>query len=343
MASTPGQSNRTVSEQLEENPADFGFFQAVRLLQREKPDAPKIGHQGPPTQEGVRFRPNLSLAFPLADIESVEPEETPQGYRRHRMDVNFMGLYGPASPLPVSYTEDMLREEEPDSLLRGYLDIFHHRIISLFYRCWEKYRHSVQYDDSGKDYFSDRFLSLIGNFLQDIPHDSAVPTGRLLSYAGLLTQQPKSAAALREILKSHFDDCDVDIQQCLPSSSDIPKTQHLHLGQQNNGLGHDSYLGTQVTEHQSTFGVKVGPLDYGQYESFMPTGQDMQQLRELVDMFNTDCLQYEVKIVLKADATPECRLNSNEAKLGWSAWLGGSEPENKTLTFKFKEWKHGRG
>jgi type VI secretion system protein ImpH len=48
---------------------------------------------------------------------------------------------GPSGVLPYNYTElviDRLRNK--DRALAEFLDIFHHRMISLFYQAWEKYR-----------------------------------------------------------------------------------------------------------------------------------------------------------------------------------------------------------
>ena len=38
--------------------------------------------------------------------------------------------------------------------LRDFLDIFNHRLISLFYRAWEKYRFPIAYERRDEDTFS---------------------------------------------------------------------------------------------------------------------------------------------------------------------------------------------
>ena len=51
--------------------------------------------------------------------------------------------------LPHHYTELLIqRIRERDDSLRDFLDLFHHRLISLFYRAWEKYRLPVAYERS---------------------------------------------------------------------------------------------------------------------------------------------------------------------------------------------------
>ena len=63
------------------------------------------------------------------------------------MTVNFMGLTGPvrraAVLLYASSFWNGLRAKDPTLL--NFLDIFNHRMISFFYRAWEKYRFPVTY------------------------------------------------------------------------------------------------------------------------------------------------------------------------------------------------------
>src|SRR6185436_577784 len=96
-----------------------------------------VGHLGKPGDEAVRFGCNPSLAFPPGDIEELEKRADGPW----RMTVNFMGLVGHMGVLPHHYSRTVLgRERARDHALLDFLDVFHHRLISLFYRAWERYR-----------------------------------------------------------------------------------------------------------------------------------------------------------------------------------------------------------
>lgn len=345
MAGTDWQSRHPLATDLLQNAKEFSFFQAVRLLHGLHPDAPRLGHQGPPEAERIRLRPELSLVFPNSDIAEVEEipvgdPDNPQGWQ-YRITVTFMGLYGTSSPLPVHYTEDMIRADEHESLLRGFIDLFHHRILSLLYRVWEKYRHGVQYSDSASDYYSRRILQMVGVDLERLPQGMKLRPGRLPAYAGLLTQEPRSAASLQAILSDHFPEGRVEVQQCKGRWVEFPAEQRSRLGVNNCRLGADCITGDRVWDVAGNFGVQVGPLAIDDYMNLLPDGDASAQFRELVDLFNGDCLDYELTLLLRGEEVPALQLGAPTARLGWSSWLGHGDGQNRATTFKFSGWKHG--
>lgn len=340
MAGTDGSPGAAVDELLRQG-RRFSFYQAIRLLHAVYPDAPRLGTQGPPERERVRLRPSLNLNFGLADIATVDGIESPRGLDRIRLTVNFMGLYGSASPLPAHYTEEMLDDEQDDSLLRGFLDLFHHRLLSLLYRVWEKYRHAVQYDPAGQDWYSLRLLGLLGADTAMLPRDQHLRPGRLLAYAGLMTQQPRSAASLQALLADHFPEGGVEVESCRARWCEVPAGQRNALGRANCRLGTDLTVGERVLDRAGNFGIRVGPLAVDDFDGFLPPGDSMAQLRELVDLFNGDGLDYEVTLVLHGPGVPGLQLNSQRARLGWSTWLGRADAQDQEVTFRYSGWSHG--
>jgi type VI secretion system protein ImpH len=77
-----------------------------------------------------------SMAFPASAVHNIE-ENANQSDPAH-MTIAFMGLTGVQGALPLYYTERMLASKAAkDDSLAAFLDIFNHRLISLFYRAWE--------------------------------------------------------------------------------------------------------------------------------------------------------------------------------------------------------------
>jgi type VI secretion system protein ImpH len=140
---------RTVAHRLFEEGYAFDFFQAVRLLERLDPSRFPVGRDHRPLSEAVRFRAHQSLSFPASSLYDIHKPASP--LPMPAMVVCFLGLTGPSGILPRHYTELLLRLERdlkgPEKhALRDWLDLFNHRLISLFYRAWEKYRFPIAYE-----------------------------------------------------------------------------------------------------------------------------------------------------------------------------------------------------
>src|SRR5207244_6114260 len=85
--------------------------------------------------------------------------------------VPFMGLTGPNGVLPRHYTELLMRARDAKGperhVVRDWFDLFNHRLISLFYRAWTKYRFWTAYErgeyaQPEPDLFTLSLYSLIG-------------------------------------------------------------------------------------------------------------------------------------------------------------------------------------
>ena len=185
----------------------FDFFQAVRLLERLYPERQPIGHSASPAEEVVRFRARLALSFPPSAIHEITPAaDAAQPAQPAQMTVAFMGLTGILGVLPRHYTELLLeRGRRKDWTLRDFLDIFNHRMISLFYRAWEKYRLPIVYEAAAwrhqeTDRFSQYLFDFMGLGTKGLRGRMDVGDQVLLFYTGLLAQHPHSASALVGVL-----------------------------------------------------------------------------------------------------------------------------------------------
>jgi type VI secretion system protein ImpH len=305
-----------------EKPYSFSFFQLVQLLQRFAGGA-RIGAEGPAAEEKVRLRPAVSLIFPAADIQAIEFQEaTASAEARFRITTSFMGLYTSDSPLPTFYAEDLFWKEDNQEAVREFVDIFHHRALSLFYRTWEKYRHPIQFRRGGKDDFSRRIFCLTGLGTDSLIESTGLPSIRLLRYAGLITQKPHSATALAGMLKDYFSLPRIRIDQCVERWIHIDPSQQNRLGVRNCSLGRDLSLGDQVRDCSGKFRVVIGPLNQEDFMRLTPTSRDYAAMVNLIRYFAADRLDFDIKVKLRAEEAPPLRLSSRTPqRLGWSSFL----------------------
>jgi type VI secretion system protein ImpH len=307
-----------------ENPRQFEFFELVKLLKQRDSGAVLPGGAGPASQENVRFRPPLHMGFPTGDVEAIsvlDPQE--EGERtRYRVEVNFMGLYGPSSPMPAHFTEEMMWAGLPADGARDFVDIFHHRLISFLFRGWQKYRYAEQFHDAPLDDFSRRALCLLGMGTAGIESGSGLPALPMLRTAGLMADRHRSAVGLEQLLRSHFDLEVIRIESCRERRANIPVAQTLRLGRPTARLGDSAVLGERVVDRASTFLIVLGPFDVSNARRFLPGGDEMLKLVRLTRLYVRDPLHFRLELRVPAENVPPLRL-TERAKLGLGhlTWL----------------------
>jgi type VI secretion system protein ImpH len=328
------------AERLLADPTPFGFFQAIRLLEREYPDRVPVGGFGNPAEEVARFAVHPSLAFPASEIQSLAPGvDGPE-----QMTVNFLGLTGPQGLMPHRYTQlvqERLRAR--DTTLRDFLDLFHHRILSLFYRAWEKHNLVVAHERDQHDRLTEHLGDLVGLFG---PEPAAgqrwVRREALLYYAGLLMSRQRSAAALEQLLADYFG-VPVEVQQFVGAWYPLAASLRTHLSDDPDPtaapLGEGSVVGDEIWDQQASVRLRVGPLTRAQYESFLPRGSAYKALRELTHAYGGDGCEFELQLVLAASDVPAATLGAKREEglpLGWGTWLRTQpfdhDPDDTILT-----------
>jgi type VI secretion system protein ImpH len=312
-----------LGELLESEPFRFEFFQAVRLLERLAPGRAPVGRFVNPSQEVVRFEVNPSPVFPASQIQSlaIRKDGTPV------LSVNFMGLVGPVGLLPLYYTELVMeRTRARDHALREFLNVFHHRMISLFYAAWEKYRFNVAYERGERDRFSRHLLDLIGMGTPGLQDRQAAPDDALLFFGGLLSLHPRSAEGLEEVLADFFQ-VPVEIEQFVGAWYPVDEEAQCELGGRDgysSQLGYGALVGNEIWDQQSRVRIRLGPLTFAQYRDFLPGGEAHRQLQGLAKFYAGDEHDMEVQLILKREETPACELAPAEGEgvqLGWTTWV----------------------
>lgn len=320
---------RSLDAQLFEEPYRFSFFQAVRLLMQMGNGRTVLGQDGLPEQEAVRFRTHVTLGFPPSEIQDLA--RRPIGQGPPVMTVAFFGLMGTTGVLPYHYTEYLLeRLKAKDTVLRDFLDLFNHRLLSLFYRAWEKHQVAVQFerarsDRSQEDRFAGYLYALVGMGTPGLRGRMGAHDGLLLRYAGLLSQRPRSAAALQQWLCDAFA-MPVCIRQLVGEWLEIEAEDQTRLGTPgvNNRLGISATAGTTVWDQQAGFSIQMGPMSYRMFESLLPSGRAFHRLISMTKLFVGRELSFTIRPTLVASEVPDCRLqqtNQYAPRLGWTTWL----------------------
>ena len=336
MAAEERQPRAPVREALNREPCGFSFFQAVRLLEELTPGTTPIGEATRPREEAVNFCVRPGLAFPPSDIAGLvkEGEAAPA-----RMEVAFLGLIGPSGVLPYWYNElARERNRQKDTGLTAFLDIFHHRLVSLFYLAWKKYRCDASYRFECRDRLSRRLLSLLGLGTEGLTERLGVHMEDLIYYGGLLSRTIPSAISLERVI-GYFSGTRTAIEQFLPRQIRIDPEDQTQLGAANARLGVEALCGSWVWDCQSAFRVHLGPMGYQQFVHFLPTGP-LSRIVSTIARYATG-IQYDcdLRIILRRAEVPPCVLGSEECRplLGWSTWVsapGFKHAEDPAIVFQ---------
>ena len=319
-----------VIQRLLETPHRFDFHQAVELIERRfGGDGSAVGGFVRPENEVVRFRAHASLGFPKADIAAIDSRPVPEGacddqHPLYRLSVNFLGLYGPASPLPAFYTEHLLTFDDAESALRDFLDLFHHRLVALHHRLWLKYRYYLRYRPGADDAMSTMMFSLLGLGPAPARHRlRLLHRERLLAAAGMMAMTCRSPDMLKRMISHYFDGLPTDIEPFVFRRVTVPSDQRARLGQANSRLGEDLTLGTGLGDMAGRFRIILGPLSFERFQTFLPNGREHDHLAELVNTLLREPLDFQLDLILDSSDRPALSLGGdNPCRLGWSSWLG---------------------
>lgn len=287
MAGANGHADHPLVRTLLSEGRRFGFFQAVRLLHDLQPDRPAVGRQGPPGREPVRLAGWLSLSFEAGEVAKVEPHAPasdvgeggeggdgapPDPVPPFRLESPLVAIYGTASPLPTCYTEALL--EQDDATERSFLDLFQHRLLSLLYRTWARYRWEVGFRQDGADFFTDRVSRAVGLGPGALPEGHRGRRLELVALAGLLSLEPRGAAGMELALRRAFPGCQVAVEPFALRWAPLPEGDLSRLGGARCALGQTAILGERVQDRAGTFRVVVTAPDSATYLAFLEDDAD---------------------------------------------------------------------
>jgi type VI secretion system protein ImpH len=308
---------------LEAQAARMDFFQVLRLIENAYPQLPRIGASLRARDDAVRFGQDPALIFhasPLGQYTRADANA------RARLAVNFFGLSGANGPMPLHLTEyvrDRLRHGG-DATLLAFFDVFHHRMLSLFYRARASAEPAISLDRADGDRFSVFVGSLFGIGAPGLRERDDIGDFAKLHFAGVLANKARPASGLVSILRAYFK-LPLHIEQFVGHWMRLPAEIQSRLGQREDGnrLGASLLLGRSVWDCQNKFRIVIGPLGVDDYCRFMPGGDSLKRLLAWVKTYVGLTLDWDVRLALKKEQVPALRLGG-ATRMGWSTWLASA-------------------
>lgn len=412
-----GQQSSLLIEALLSKPRSYSILKTLEILSSFSENEPSSNTRDSVLKEQVLFRANPSFGFPSSDVSEISPHAS----GRFEVAVNFMGLYGPASPLPDHFTQSIIDEaveiektelrtfyisslkelksyqeksldvgrlkekvasdkqiissgalkkilfspaqlkafydhhpvdsvltetqlsdlinkrglveinHEPSANLRDFLDVFNHRLISLYLQASNKY-HPYRNLSKQKDHIPNILYSLMGAPDKLERSRSPIQWHKLLPFAGLISLKQGAAEVICKVIAGYFgfQKTDVYIEEHISRWVAIPSDQLSKLGRQSATMGYDLVLGKSVFDVESKFRLHIKNLLLGEFQRFLPrnhhehigTVSHYDELSALLDFLRSPEMRADICLHVNPKEPVGMKLTqTHSTKLGQSSWL----------------------
>lgn len=307
----------SVADDMHAQPWNYDFFQALRMIECESPHLPRIGHSLHLEDDPVRLAQKLECTFAPSTVASMAPahDDAPA-----TLEQFFFGLGGPNGPLPLHITE-FVRDRQRnhgDGASKRFLDVFHHRLLSLFYRAWAEARPTVSHDRPDDDYWAARLAAFSGRGMPSLRGQGLIADSARLHFSGHLSAPTRYPDGLKAILSDYFG-YPVDIEEYIGQWLELPERSRLGISAHR--LGVDFCLGSHVWDRQHAFRIRLGPLTLAEYVGMLPGGEPLKHLAAWVAEYLGYELDWDLNLVLQQSDVPKLLLDGTY-RLGLNTWLG---------------------
>ena len=313
-------------------PWQYSFYSLVRLVNAQYANLPLLGKAKKPKHENLRFGQYPALTFAPREIAHIKREN-----EHYKISVFGLGMLGPNGALPLHYTEIVKDgvENRKDNTLANFLDMFHHRYISLMYYAWAQSKPVVSLDRKKEDYFSSNLAKLIGIDARE-QEKSVLPLHARFSMIPHLIHEAKTPENLEASLNQFFS-VPIKLEEFQMHWLKLEENDTTRLGfiRQSSYLEEGAVLGGEVPDCQSKFRLTIGPMSLQKYMRFTPNGEDFLVLVEIVRSFIGFELVWDIKLTADNREAHAVQLGEND-RLGWSTWLGDDPDKEIAVGMTFE-------
>ena len=297
------------------------FYAVLRRIENLWRERPRLGRALRPADEPVRVAQDPELDFAPAPVSSLQKAERAVA---PRLGVRMFGLFGPNGALPLHLTELARSRERQhgDASLRAFVDIFHHRMLLLFYRGWAQAQPTVELDRRD-DARIDAIVGALGGLAPAAARKrDAIRDDIKRQHIALLGRSVRTAEGLADSLAQILGVpvwLETFVGHWLPLRPE--DRTRLGLGGAACQIGVGAVAGERVWDRQSKFRLHIGPVSAQEYRRFVPGGAAVRTVRDWVRQYVGFDLVWDVRVALAATDVDGCRLGA-DAPLGYAAWLG---------------------
>lgn len=292
------------------------LFALIRSLESLCDFPNKVGDEKRFGENQIRFTQTAFLNFPDRQINALELKKD-----HLKVDIKGFGLFGPNGALPTHITEQIYerRLHQNDKTFNDFVDIFHNRLIALFYKAWRDAQDVVSLEGKDTWHFSRFIASILGidnkkDYLAEIHHYAQ------FYYSNLLLNQNMPLANLKAILTGYFN-VPVEILENVGQwidakefSTELSRTNMRPLGQ---GL----LIGDKIFDATQKIRLKIGPIHPKEYLNFLRGQKAAKKLVAWIEQYTRHQLQWDVEFIVDKQFISQQKLGDG-LTLGFTSWIG---------------------
>lgn len=297
-------------------PESFNLLKAIALLDQEASQrgfSPLDTRDAQPALESkgrqtVRLLGQTSLGFVPSDVSSIKT--SPPSGEAFGLTTAMMSLAGTSGPLPLAFTEEIIaRTANQDFATRDFLDIFHHRLLRLFFLIRKRSRPGLSIQDP----WQSAVPRLVG-------HLANLPPLTYPRHSSFMAMESRSVVGLRQHL---FDQLGIRFQ----IESFVGRWQALGGDFVNRlareaVLGHNAILGRRVMVPSHGIRLTAGPMPTQAIHQFLPGAVDHRRLKACLVQYLPSPTLVEVSLRPMRSSIPRPTLSARSSlRLGQTAWL----------------------
>uniref|UniRef100_E1TC43 Type VI secretion protein, VC_A0111 family n=1 Tax=Burkholderia sp. (strain CCGE1003) TaxID=640512 RepID=E1TC43_BURSG len=324
----------------------MSFMQLCRLLELRAPERPGFGTRDTPGHEPVRFGSWPRVGFPAGEIATVEfgdPSDPCGPHAPPIVRTTFMGLYGVDAAVPPHMIDDIALREEGHERVEAFLDRFNHRLVTLLYRAWKKYRYAESFRPGGSDTHSRNLLCLVGFGWGSKPERAGVPDCRMLALLGLLSLKTRTAEGLAGVIALAVPGVDVRVDEFFPAMTGTgqprPLTSHhaaTPSGERvKKGLGGGYVLGRRLAYRSRAVRVTLRPENARHARDLLPGAWLHRELMAFVRLYVGVKADVHLRMEVSSRLAPFPAIGSAPVgpapRLGWTTVLPADEERLITI------------
>ncbi len=307
---------------------ESNLIQVMRLLYLHRsPDGEKS------LLDYAMVRSDLGLSPPRSEIHAIENRIAHQDIVRLIITVSMFQMYGTGSPLPLFYTQELLREyNRGESTSRDFIDCICSLIYDAYFKTWQKCDLLHSLFEKNDDDIWERLFCISGLGIKAGKNTFSNPQS-YIAFASFTSRMVKTAEGLRSILSMYTKNHSLTIEQCPTRKAHVPADQRCVIGRSGNVLGESIFLGNTLLDRMNALRILIGPIGSDELMEYFPDGRMIPLFQQIFKLYVDRLIVWDCKVSIRANSIRTTQPgNRTAARLGWNTWVFSGNLKEKIVS-----------